>query len=175
MRRVRHRFGIVHYIAHVLGSTRALEGAGGSGDGLSLQAGRQRRVVGTQVEQVVRCGLQCRVQRRRLQQALEHATGATVLQTLVRCERVLGAVPPVAELAHVQRVRLLVLILEVPLQRVVAGEGAPAVGTLLGLVDATGRGRWHAQRRRCKMMVHVLICFKGVSGFRTAKFQGKLC
>lgn len=84
---------------------------------------------------------------RRLEQPLEHAARAAVLQALVRRQRVLGAVPPVAELAHVQRVRLLVLVLEVPLQRVVAREGAPAVGALLRLVDAPARGRWHAQRQ----------------------------
>jgi hypothetical protein len=69
-----------------------------------------------------------------------------VLQALVRRERVLGAVAPVAELAHVQRVGLLVLVLEVPLERVVAAEGAPAVGALLGLVDASRRRRRHPHR-----------------------------
>lgn len=43
-----------------------------------------------------------------------------MLQALVRGERVLGAVPAVAELAYVQGVRLLVLILEMTLQGVVA-------------------------------------------------------
>lgn len=97
------------------------------------------------------------MQRRRLQQALQHAARATVLQALVRRERVLGAVPPVAELAHVQRVRLLVLVLEVPLQRVVAGEGAPAVGALLRLVDPAGGGRGHAQWRGWKTITSALI------------------
>ena len=78
-----------------------------------------------------------------LQEALQHAAGAAVLEALVGREGVLGAVAPVAELADVERVRLLVLVLEVALQRVVAGEGAPAVGTLLGLVYATSRGRRH--------------------------------
>ena len=69
-----------------------------------------------------------------------------MLQALVRRERVLRAVPPVAELAHVERVGLLVLVLEVPLERVVAAEGAPAVGALLGLVDASRRRRRHSHR-----------------------------
>lgn len=68
-----------------------------------------------------------------------------MLQTLVRGQRVLCAISTVTELAHVQRIRLLVLVLEVALQRVVAGERAPTVRTLLRLVDASaGRGR-HAQ------------------------------
>lgn len=50
-----------------------------------------------------------------------------------------------AEFAHVQRVRLLVLVLEMALQRVVTREGASTVRTLLRLVDATA-GRWrHAK------------------------------
>lgn len=61
----------------------------------------------------------------------------------MRREAVLGAVPPVAELAHVERVRLLVLVLEVTLQRVVAREGAMAVGTLLWLVDTPAGRRRH--------------------------------
>lgn len=80
---------------------------------------------------------------RGLEEPLEHAAGAAVLEALVGSEGVLGAVAPVAELADVQGVRLLVLVLEVALERVVAGEGAPAVGALLGLVDAAGRRRWH--------------------------------
>lgn len=52
---------------------------------------------------------------RRLQKPLEHAARTPVLQTLVGGERVLGTIPPVAELAYVERVRLLVLVLEVPL------------------------------------------------------------
>lgn len=72
---------------------------------------------------------------RRLQQALEHPAGSAMLQTLVRGERVLGAVAAMAKLAHVQRVGLLVLVLKVSLERVVAAEGAAAVGALLGLVD----------------------------------------
>lgn len=64
----------------------------------------------------------------------------------MRREAVLGAVPPVAKLAHVERVRLLVLVLEVTLQRVIARECAMAVGTLLGFINAT-TGRWrHPQR-----------------------------
>lgn len=80
-----------------------------------------------------------------------------MLQALVRGERVLGAVPSVAELAHVQSVRLLVLVLEVPLERVVAGEGAPAVGALLRLVDPARCRRRHAQRRRCKTNIEAHI------------------
>lgn len=64
----------------------------------------------------------------------------------MRGERVLGAVSPVAELAHVQRVGLFVLVLEVPLERVVAAEGAATVGALLRLVDAPGGGRRHPHR-----------------------------
>lgn len=48
-----------------------------------------------------------------------------------------------AELAHVQCVGLLVLVLEMALERVVAAEGASAVGTLLGLVDAPCSWRRH--------------------------------
>lgn len=123
--------------------------SGGSGHGLrSLQAGRQRRaVLGAQVEQVVRRGRQRAVQRRRLQQPLQHAAGAAVLQALVRRQRVLGAVPPVAELAHVQRIRLLVLILEVSLQGIVTRKCPAAVGTLLRLVDPAGGGRGHTKGR----------------------------
>lgn len=91
-------------------------------------------------------GAQDTLDRRRLEQALEHAAGAPVLEALVRGEAVLGAVPAVAELAHVQGVRLLVLVLEVPLQRVVAGEGAMAVRTLLRLVDSSTGGRGHLKR-----------------------------
>jgi len=82
----------------------------------------------------------------RLKQPLQHAARAAMLQALVRGQRVLGAIPPVAKLAHIQRVRLLVLVLEVPLQRVVAREGPPAVGALLRLVYAAAGGRWHAER-----------------------------
>lgn len=68
-----------------------------------------------------------------------------MLQALVRGEAVLGAIASVAELAHVERVRLFVLVLEVALQRVVAGEGAMAVRTLLRFVDAATGGRWHPE------------------------------
>lgn len=68
-----------------------------------------------------------------------------MLQALVRGEAVLGAIASVAELAHVERVRLLVLVLEVALQRVVAGEGAMAVRTLLRFVDAATGRRWHPE------------------------------
>lgn len=78
-----------------------------------------------------------------------------MLQTLVRGERVLGPVTSVTELAHVERVGLFVLVLEVSLERVVAGEGAPTIGTLLGLVDAAGCGGRHTHRRRaCKTHPH---------------------
>lgn len=78
-----------------------------------------------------------------LEETFEHAAGAAMLKTLVGGERVLGAVAPIAELADVECVRLLVLVLEMALERVVAGEGAPAVGAFLRLVYAAGRGRWH--------------------------------
>lgn len=103
-----------------------------------------------EVKEVVRRRRQRTLQRRGFEQTLEHAAGAAVLQALVRGERVLGAVAAVAELAHVQRVRLLVLILEVSLEGVVAREGAAAVGTLLRLVDAPRRGRRHAEHATCK-------------------------
>lgn len=79
-----------------------------------------------------------------LQKALEHTTGASVLQAFVGREGVLRAVATVAKLAHVQRIRLLVLVLEVALKRIVAGEGAPAVRALLGLVYTASRGRRHS-------------------------------
>lgn len=83
----------------------------------SLKTGGQLRAVlaGRQVEQVVRRRRQRALERRRLQQPLEHAAGAAMLQTLVRGQRVLGAVASMAELAHVQSVGLLVLVLEVSL------------------------------------------------------------
>lgn len=80
------------------------------------------------------------------EQTLEHTAGAAVLEALVRGKRVLGAVPPMAELANVQRVRLLVLVLEVPLERVVTREGSPAVRALLRLVYSPGGGRRHPIR-----------------------------
>lgn len=55
-----------------------------------------------------------------LQQPLQHAARAAVLEAPVRRQRVLGAVPAVAELAHVEGVRFLVLVLEMTLQGVVA-------------------------------------------------------
>lgn len=70
-----------------------------------------------------------------------------MLQTLVRGERVLGPVPPVTELAHVQSVGLLVLVLEVSFQGIVTRECPAAVGTLLRLVDAAGGRRGHAEGR----------------------------
>jgi len=58
--------------------------------------------------------------RRGLEESLEHAARAAVLQALVRRQRVLRAVLSLAELADVVRVRLLVLVLVVALQGVVA-------------------------------------------------------
>lgn len=66
-----------------------------------------------------------------------------MLEALVCGQGVLGAVPTVAEFADVERVRLLVLVLEVTLQGVVAAEGATAVRALLWLVDAPRGRRWH--------------------------------
>lgn len=115
-------------------------------------------VAGAQVEQVVRGGREGAVQRGRLQQPLQHAAGAAVLQALVRRQRVLGPVPPVAELAHVQRVRLLVFVLEVSLQGIVTRECPAAVGTLLGLVDPAGGGRRHAEGRdSCNTKTHPVL------------------
>lgn len=115
----------------------------------SLEARRELRAVvaGAQIEQVVRGGRQRAVQRRRLQEPLQHPARAAVLQTLVGCERVLRPVPPVAELADVQRVGLLVLVLEVSFQRIVTRKCPAAVRTLLGLVDAAGRWRRHTEGR----------------------------
>lgn len=81
----------------------------------------------------------------RFEQPLQHSAGSPVLQTLVRGQTVLRAVPAMAEFAHVQRVRLLVLVLKMSFQRVVARECAMAVGTLLRLVDATAGRWWHSQ------------------------------
>lgn len=114
-----------------------------------MQPGRQlrRMLAGAQVEQVVRRGRKSAVQCRRLQQPLEHAARAAVLQALVRRQRVLRPVSPVAELAHVQRVGLLVLVLEVSFQGIVTRECPAAVGTLLRLVDSAGRRRGHTEGR----------------------------
>lgn len=79
-----------------------------------------------------------------LEQSLEHTAGTPVLEALVRGQGVLGPVPPVAELAHVECVGLFVLVLEVAFKGVVAAEGAPAVWTLLRFVDASGSGRGHS-------------------------------
>lgn len=64
-----------------------------------------------------------------------------MLQTLVCGQAILRAVAPMAELAHIQRVRLFVLVLKVAFQGVVAREGTVTVGTLLRLIDAAA-GRW---------------------------------
>lgn len=58
--------------------------------------------------------------RRGLEESLEHAAGAAVLKTLVRRQRVLGTIRTIAELADVERVRLLVFVLEVTFEGVVA-------------------------------------------------------
>lgn len=106
-------------------------------------------VAGAEVEEMVWRRRQRRVQRRGLQQALQHAAGAAVLQALVRGQRVLRPVPPVAEFAHVQRVRLLVLVLEVSFQGIVTRECPAAVWTLLWLVDTACGRRWHTEGRYC--------------------------
>lgn len=84
--------------------------------------------------------------RRGLQQPLQHPGGASMLQTFVGRQRVFGPVSTMTKLAHVQRVRLLVLVLEVSFQRVVTAERPSTVGTLLGLVDAPARWRRHPHR-----------------------------
>lgn len=58
--------------------------------------------------------------RRSLEESLKYTAGAAVLQTLVRRQRVLGAVSTVTELADVERVRLLVFVLVVAFEGVVA-------------------------------------------------------
>lgn len=73
-----------------------------------------------------------------------------MLQALVRGERVLGTIASMTELAHVQRVGLLVLVLEVALERVVAAEGSAAVGAFLRLVDTSGRG-WRHPHGACNI------------------------
>lgn len=117
---------------------------------LALEVEEAAARVRERVMMVMRMGMmtadQTMLDGRRLQQALQHAARATVLQTLVRCQRVLGAISPVAELAYVQRVGLLVLVLKVPLQRVVAGECASTVGALLRLINPATGWRRHAQR-----------------------------
>lgn len=80
----------------------------------------------------------------RLEQALQHAAGAAVLQAFVGGQRVLGAISPTAEFAHIQCVGLFVLILEVPFEGVVAGEGASAIGTFLRFVNAAASRRGHS-------------------------------
>lgn len=94
--------------------------------------------------------------RRGLEEPLEHAAGAAVLQALVRRQRVLRTVRTIAELANVERVRLLVFVLEVAFEGVVARKRTTAVRTFLRLVYATRRGWWHlvhdsGRRRRCRM------------------------
>lgn len=104
-------------------------------------------VAGAQVEQVVRRRGQSALQRRRLQQPLQHTARAAMLQALVRRKRVLSAVSPMTELAYVQRVGLLVFVLEMSFKRVITRECPAAVGTLLGLVDAARCRRRHAKWR----------------------------
>lgn len=84
---------------------------------------------------------------RRLKQALQHAAGATMLQTFVCRQGVLGAIASVAKLTDIQCVRLFVFVLEVPLQRVIARKGTPAVRTFLRFIDAATGGRGHTQRQ----------------------------
>lgn len=67
-----------------------------------------------------------------------------MLQALVRRQAVLCAVAPVAELAHIQCVRLFVFVLKVTLQRVVTGEGAMTVRAFLRLVNASAGGWRHS-------------------------------
>lgn len=126
----------------------------GSGHSLwSLKAGRQlRSTVGAQVEQMMGRRRQGAVQRGRLQQSLQHAAGASVLEALVRGQRVLGPVPPVTELTDVKRVGLLVLVLEVSFQGIVTRECPAAIGTFLGLVDTACCRRGHTEgRNSCKL------------------------
>ena len=94
--------------------------------------------------------------RRGLKQPFQHTTGASMLETLVRSQRVLCAVPAIAKFTHVERIRLLVLVLKMTFQRIVAGEGTSAVRTFLRFVYTTSRWRWHlvhgrGKRRRCRM------------------------
>lgn len=121
----------------------------GSSHGLrSLKAGwKLRRMISSQIKEMMRWRCQSTVQCRRLEQPLEHSTRSSMLKTLVGCQRVLRSVPPVAELAHVQRVRLLVLILEMSFQGVVTRECPAAVGTLLWLVDTASCRRGHTEGR----------------------------
>lgn len=122
----------------------------------SLKTGRQLGAVvaGAQVEEVVRGGGQRAVQCRRLQQPLQHAAGAAVLQALMGGQGVLGPVPSVAELADVQGVGLLMLVLEVSFQGIVTRECPAAVRTFLRLVDAAGRRRRHTEGRySCKSKI----------------------
>lgn len=126
----------------------------------SLKTRRELRAVvaGAQVEQMVRRGRQRAVQRRGFQEALQHATGASVLETLVRGQGVLSPVPSVAELTDVQGVGLLVLVLEVSFQGIVTRECPAAVGTLLRLVDAAGRRRRHTEGRySCKLKICIIF------------------
>jgi hypothetical protein len=68
----------------------------------------------------------------------------------VRRQAVLCAVSSLTELADVERVRPLVLVLKVPLQRVVTAEGAAAVRAFLRFVDASaGRGRHAVVNHAC--------------------------
>ncbi|KAK9885304.1 hypothetical protein WA026_010798 [Henosepilachna vigintioctopunctata] len=71
-----------------------------------------------------------------------------MLEALVRGQGVLGAITSVAEFTYVQRVGLLVLVLEVALEGVVAAERPAAVGALLGLVDAS-RSWWRHPHGAC--------------------------
>jgi Na+/H+ antiporter NhaB len=77
----------------------------------------------------------------RLEQAAQHDVGASVLEALVSGQAVFCTVAAAAKLARVQRVGLLVAVLEVSLQGVVTTEHSSTVWALLGLVHIVGRGR----------------------------------
>lgn len=68
-----------------------------------------------------------------------------MLETLVGGQRVLGAIATVTKLAHVQRVGLLVFVLEMTFQRIVAGKGSSTVRTFLWFINATAGRRWHPE------------------------------
>lgn len=75
------------------------------------------------------------------EQSFQHAAGSAMLEALVGRQRVLRTITTVTKLTDVQCVRLLVLVLEMALQRIVTREGSTAIGTFLWFIDATA-GRW---------------------------------
>lgn len=95
------------------------------------------------------CGAQNALDRRRFEQSLEHTARSSVLQTLVGGEGVLRPITSVTEFADVQCIRLLVLILEMPLEGIVTAEGASTVRTLLRFVDSSRSGWRHPHRPSC--------------------------